>query len=306
MTKWFYLIPLVWAANSHAVLKIGCTLEGSGEQTRVEFQDQAVNFTPLGNEFQSNHDFEFKMLPGYVSSVQLVETSNLTSEYSAKVYWNSVIVTRRRSDNTVVARGFDHQFKVGDRYFKLFCDGYDQTQNLDPLALSDYEKHRYDWVGGPGHKREYVNVKLQELDHWDLWRQLIAHNSEEGRLLVETVKQLQARGFRPVTLHTYEDYVWRGEFKTLGEKVNCTSGRSRFTCDVESFSLGRTYLGKIRRDNLPEEDFFGHLTVTGKIFRESESRNIRGYQILGVSFHVRRFGGGGGSSTSGGRIGNPN
>ncbi len=279
-----------------------------GPSYRQEFEilEKPLKFSRTkGSDFAANLTFEFKFTPGYATTLQIVE-----KEVKGRVVLNSTLVTRKKSNAKVVARGFtEHEIIFPGRdapAAEIFCNAYDRTISLQPTEepVSSRERMRLRHFNAPAYRREYVSTAknfsgLYEVDFLDLWRQLLKIQSLEADFLRQTVKDLEGLKFQESGLDSFGGMASVfGEFSLADTKSSCDPGSSGYQCEVEKFWVTHVFVRPVF-----EQEPRVHVRVDGRLFRDSKTRAIRGYALDRVVTHSPTQGpAGGGSSTSGGRI----
>jgi len=275
----------------------------AGKPPEFETVEADLIFTPFEkNEYRAVVQLSFQMLPSLDIQVLLYETL-----IGQKLRFFPQLIVSSRSSGDIVIRGADivkYRTANGRFEIEIACGVYDKTESLalPPAPTSQREKFRREILGA-GPLREYSTLdstpQSNDLDAYDLFQQLFIHATGATDALRSVFEGLYKQGYRFYLLGELSDDA-SVVIENKRKNQTCTSGGSRFTCDLETFTLHLPLGGGTKLVN-GESVHELALVVRGVILRESESRLIRGYRINGVSTSDSEARGGGGS-TSGGRI----
>lgn len=317
------------ASAAHAKLTLHCVAEiyGSGEQKewsatnpiqepldtmKFEIAEVDLNFQPglAKNEFEAKGHVEFKLFPGLVTHVTVYEMMNGNS-----VQWASHLSLAEKASGNVLARNSHWvELKDGSETKAVICEAYDKTEKpgkfVEPTEPREILRGKYLYGYAPF--REYIRnfehamewVQFSQVELYDFFHQLMRISGRYGTMFRKFMNDRLQEGFQFRTLTTHDfvgDYL-TGQFGSEQKNVDCQQPPLKsFKCDLESFEVKFSFFRAPTGDQTKIHREL-RVIVTGVIFRESESRLIRGYSIRSFTPVLEKFEGGGGSSSSGGRI----
>ena len=303
------IVILLAALDCLATPTAICVLERSksGERaedpsvTTTEISEQTLSFEDRGNGlFVAEVNFTFRLAPNYFTQLRIEERV-----VQKQLQWNGKLATRHAATKKVMAQGFDeHHFKTDGGKFEFFveCDVYRSGagSRSGEESLTEREKLRLKRIGRPTQFREYIDDH-SKAELYDLWKQLSQLGTLEARLMNELSDRLKRNQFYPNPIHIADVYGMIGNFNLEQSSVPCRFAGSELNCDDESFDISMSFGGTIKAPSHTRESFVA-LSVEGRLFRNSKTREILGYSIQDVGLFVPPNDTFGGSSTSGGRI----